>query len=399
MPAFERRLGRRPWMFRQIWITEDNDKKRVEGIFDMAMISTEWVPPPNSRWVDRAALATLRIKEERFRPLLDRYLLDLERSGIPTKRPPWCADGWVSEVRPWIEQEITKLGWDVIDLEQVKQWSISSVLRVKTAGPDFYFKVSIDVPLFVNEAVVTERLARRFPSYIPSPIAIDPARAWMLLPAFEELIPETSPVEIRQQVFARFGELQRASAGLTDELIRDGCIDRRLNVLEGQIDALMNDDETLIAMKDDERHQLRNLVPRLGELTREMADLELPYTLVHSDFHLANVACIGGAVSFFDWTDACIAHPFFDLMSLKFETVETEKQSIMDAYLAGWVEVASPEVLRRAVSIASVLVPLHHAVSYQQLLVNLEPGLRPELDATADFLRQVIAGAAALPIK
>jgi hypothetical protein len=362
----------------------------------MAIASNGWKPPRNSRWVDRSSLRTLRVNEERFRPILDHYLLDLERGEVPTERPPWCADGWVSGVRSWIEEELTRLGHVLLDLEQVKQWSISSVLRVKTDGPDFYFKVSIDVPLFVNEAVVTDRLSRRFPTYIPGPIAVDPARAWMLLPDFGELVPETSGVEVRRQLFERFCELQRASASWIMDLLADGCIDRRLHVLESQIDPLLSDEGTMSAMTEHERHRLRTLAPALKELTREMADLDVPYTLVHSDLHLGNTARIDGVLTFFDWTDACVAHPFVDLMALKFETDDNEKQLIMDAYLAGWHEVATPEALQRAVLLASVLIPLHHAVSYQQLLVNLEPDAKPELDATADFLRRVIAGAEAL---
>lgn len=395
IPAFENRLGGRPWIFRQIRIADDHEAKRVEGIFEMSM-TDGWEPPRNSRWVDRSALGTMRVKEERFRSLLDRYLMNLESGVIPTQRSLWCREGWVSEVRPWIEHEITRLGHDLLELEQVKQWSISSVLRVKTGGPDFYFKVSIDVPLFVNEAVVTQRLAQRFPAYITPPVAVEPDRAWMLLPAFDDLVPETSPVAIRRQVFARFAELQRASAGSIEALLEDGCIDRRLHVLEGQIDPLIDDDTTMSAMTNDQRHRLRTLVPVLKELTQEMAGLGVPYTLVHGDLHLANTARVDGVFTFFDWTDACVAHPFFDLMALKFETDEAKRQSIMDAYLAGWGEVVGPEALQRAVLLAGVLIPLHHAVSYQQLLIHLEPDAKPELDATADFLRRVLAGADAL---
>jgi hypothetical protein len=34
---------------------------------------------------------------------------------------------------------------------------------------------------------------------------------------------------------------------------------------------------------------------------------------------------------------------------------------------------------------------LHHAVSYQQIVANLEPAARPELDATHQFLREILA--------
>lgn len=396
IPAFEKRLGGRPWIFRQIRIVDDHATKRIEGIFEMTMPASGWEPPRNSRWVDRSALSNLRVKEERFRPLLDRYLSDLESATIPTLRSPWSSGGWLSEVQPWIEAEVTKLGHQVLGFEQVKQWSISTVLRVTTSGPDFYFKVSKDLPLFVNEANVTMVLARKFPAYVPAPAAIEAERQWMLFAAFDQLIPESSPVDVRRQVYARFGELQRASVSLVDDLLAGGCLDRRLAVLETQIEPLLADGAALWAVSGEEQNRLRKLVPRLVELTHRLSALGLPDTLVHGDMHLGNTACVDGRLVVFDWSDACISHPFFDLQSLKWETDEGEKQSIIDAYVAGWREYVGPDALHQAVMIAGVLTPLHHAVSYQHLVANLEPDSKSELDATADYLRRVIAGADAL---
>ena len=48
------------------------------------------------------------------------------------------------------------------------------MLRVRTGGPDLYFKVSAPLPLFVEEAAVTAMLAARFPGYVPAPLAVEP---------------------------------------------------------------------------------------------------------------------------------------------------------------------------------------------------------------------------------
>lgn len=163
VPAFAKRLGTRPWILVEIRIASDREAERIEGIFEMIITANGWEPPRNSRWVDRASLENLEIKEERLRPLVDRYLADLEAAEIPAERSPWSSPGWLPEVQPWIEKEISRLGHRVVGFEQVKHWSISTVLRVKTTSSDFYFKVSKNLPLFVNEAVVTARLAGRFP--------------------------------------------------------------------------------------------------------------------------------------------------------------------------------------------------------------------------------------------
>ena len=398
VPAFAKRFGSPPWLLRQIRIASDREAKRVEGIFEMIITESEWEPPRNSRWVDRSSLETLQIKEERFRPLVDRYLSDLEAAVVPAGRSPWSSHGWLAEVQPWIEEAVAKLGSRVVGFEQVKHWSISTVLRVKTTSSDFYFKVSKDLPLFVNEAVVTARLAGRFPGYVPGPVAIEADQQWMLFAAFDELIHDSAPVDVRREVFARFGELQRSSVGMIDDLIDEGCLDRRLAVLESQIKPLLDDRAALGGLAEEERKRLRGMGPRLKELTHRLADLGLPYTLVHGDMHLGNAARVDGNLAFFDWTDASVAHPFIDLQSLNWETDEDEKQSIIAAYLAGWDEFASSDRLHEAMAIAEALTPLHHAVSYQHIVANLEAVARPEVDATAVFLRRVIAGADALRV-
>ena len=70
-------------------------------------------------------------------------------------------------------------------IEQVKQWSISAVLRVRTNGPDLWFKVSAPLPLFVDEAAVTAELAERFPGYVPAPLAVEAEHGWLLFAEFD----------------------------------------------------------------------------------------------------------------------------------------------------------------------------------------------------------------------
>ena len=96
---------------------------------------------------------------------------------------------------------------------------------------------------------------------------------------------------------------------------------------------------------------------------------------------------------YFDWTDACVAHPFIDLHSLQWEHDETSRAALLAAYLDAWDGVAAPERLREAASLAEIVVPLHHAVSYQHIVAGIEPAARTELDATHEFLREALARA------
>ena len=128
----------------------------------------------------------------------------------------------------------------MVGLDQIKQWSISSVLRVRTDGPTFYFKVSADLPLFVDEAVVVGRLAGLFPRDVLAPRAVMPDRGWMLFGDLGEIDDDPPPAE-KEAAFRRLADLHLRSVPLTGEVLATGCHDRRLPVLEQQIQGLFAD--------------------------------------------------------------------------------------------------------------------------------------------------------------
>ena len=140
----------------------------------------------------------------------------------------------------------------------------------------------------------------------------------------------------------------------------------------------------------DETIELRRLEPALEQLCRRLDALGPPATLVHGDLHMLNVARLNGELVYFDWTDACISHPFLDLISLQWEPDETSRAVLLNAYLEGWDGAAEPELLQEAVELAAVVRPLHHAVSYRTIVAGLEESAQGE-HATDEFLRELLA--------
>ncbi len=387
--AFERRLGTRPWLLRQLRFEEHEEAQRLDAVFELELVDPLWETPSHGRWVESADLDRLRV-DDADRPLLRSYLDELGSGAIPEQRPPWARTGWAADVRDWIHGETKRLGHVLVGIEQVKHWSISSVLRVRTNGPTMYFKVPARLPLFVEEGIVTARLAERFPGYVPAPLAVEPERGWLLLPEFDELFDWNAPLGTRTDALRRFAGLQRRSAALTDELLADGCLDRRLEVLEAQIHPLLHDPVATARFTVDETVELRRLEPALKQLCRRLDALGLPATLLHGDLHMLNVARLNGELVYFDWTDACISHPFLDLISLQWEPDETSRAVLLNAYLEGWDGEAEPEVLQEAVELAAVVRPLHHAVSYRTIVAGLEESAQNE-HSTDEFLRELLA--------
>ena len=261
------------------------------------------------------------------------------------------------------------------------------MLRVRTDGPTLFFKVSAPLPLFVDEAAVTAELAARFPGYVPAPLAVDAERGWLLLAEFDEPLGWREPLETRRELFSRFAGLQRRSVPVVDELLAAGCLDRRLHVLEAQLDPLFANPVAVGRLTTEETSELKRLTPKLKEACRRLDALGLPATLVHGDLHPGNAAWIGGELAYFDWTDACIAHPLIDLHSLQWEDDESVRATLLDAYLAAWDGAVPAE----AVELARIVTPLHHAVSYSTIVANVERSGQGELDATHGFLREALA--------
>jgi aminoglycoside/choline kinase family phosphotransferase len=258
------------------------------------------------------------------------------------------------------------------------------VLRFETEAGNVFFKAAAHGGtarergfLFANEAALLEGLAGHFPEHLPRPIATDPERVWMLLSDAGDELAESEDVDAWEEAIRLHARHQRRFIGQGAELARIGCLDRRLSRLRTHLDELLTDDaaRALLEPGDDERLQLA--APGIQALIDEAAGLGIPETLVHGDLHAGNVGLCEGRIVFFDWTDACIGHPFLDVVTfldgeMVPDAVAPERERLRAAYLDEWRGVAEPDALERAAEIVSLLGMLLQAVSYQHMLPVLE---------------------------
>src|SRR5690606_14044007 len=143
---------------------------------------------------------------------------------------------------------------------------------------------------------------------------------------------------------------------------------RRLEILASQIDPLLADEAVIAQLTTDEIVRLRALAPRLKAMCAELAAYAVPASLNHGDLHSGNIT--GETLRFFDWTDACIGHPFLELCTVMAEVddaVPDGRERVLDAYLNQWHAFEPPERLRQMSRLANPLGPLHQAVSYQHI--------------------------------
>lgn len=336
-------------------------------------------PIPGGRWVDGDGLAPLSLADENRRALLSVLLHEVEP---PPLRAPWARPGWFAQAAAWMTETLTGLGRTPTGpVEQYKSLGISSLLRQPTAEGMVYLKATARLPLFVNEGRLMESLAAHFPQWIPAPLARHDAESWMLLDDFGPNLWQRDKTEADfAPAAAVYARLQQASAGQVAELLALGCFDRRLPVLVEQIDGLLAHPLTARHAKAEELSQLAALAPRLRESCAQLAAVGLPDTLAHGDLHLGNVAANGDGYLFFDWSDACIAHPFLDMITPYYlEKDEAKRVRAKEAYLAAWEGWAGPAALEEAWRLAKPLAALHQAVSYLHILLGTEEVTHPEM--------------------
>jgi Phosphotransferase enzyme family len=360
--------------------------------------------PEGMAWVGRDGLAGGQAGDA---AVAARVIEGLERGPGRAGGQPWTARGWFAEVERWLRATMERLGRPVTGtVRQARVWRLSCVLRAPTGDGDVWFKANTTSPLFVNEGVVMGALAGLFPGQVPAPLAVDPERGWMVLADFGEEVGWAVPLEVVAEVARTYARMQVKATGHEGRLLDAGCRDRRLDRLAAQARTWLAAVEATADLpgidaatwlSPDEEAGLRAAAPRLQARCAELAGHAVPPSIVHGDLHLSNVAGGPGGYLFFDWTDACVAHPFLDLATIRRGTAFTDaacedelRERLREAYLPEWASFEPPGRLARAWELAAPLAALHQAVSYRSLAT--QPPMDPHMaQSTAFWLRRVLA--------
>jgi hypothetical protein len=335
-----------------------------------------------------------------------------ESEEIPPLRPPWARRGWFDLADTWIREQLRGLNYTVIaSIEQVKIWSVSCVLRVPTTRGNVYYKANLNsfaqtkmhissskkkgiLPLlFAHEPILIRSLAAWYPQNMPTVVAMDRELCWMLLAEFGSRLydqPDKTEWEKALEVYGQM-QAQVAATQSIDALFAAGCLDRRLNILETQIDSLLNDEDALADLNSNEVEQLRTFGPQLKSMCHQLENCAIPQTLVHGDLHTGNIAIQHDNYIYFDWSDGCVAHPFFDVLTFM-ENIEdpVEQARFRDIYLTQWTSYASIEYLREIFPQSQMLATIHQSVSYQHMIAHMEGTSRQAMRGGATYWLRIL---------
>jgi aminoglycoside phosphotransferase (APT) family kinase protein len=186
--------------------------------------------------------------------------------------------------------------------------------------------------------------------------------------------------------------MQVEQARYVDDWLARGIPDRRLQRMVQLTEPLMTLASRLLSggppgLSEAEVEGLHALSLRLQLRCAKLATYGIPPTLVHGDLG-GNILVHGARYTLFDWTDVCIAHPFFELTTI-IDTVFDESvlqheanvhTQLRDAYLEPWTAYETMERLIEAYELSTPLGALHQAMSYMWILMNVAEDARWELE-------------------
>lgn len=329
--------------------------------------------PANACWVDVEALKEILITPPEHLIWLEEWLAKRDEE----ERVPWYYPGWLAQAEAWIEQALTKLeAPPIVSIEQMGVAERGCLLRVQTTGDTFYFKA---LPTFFrHELTLLQHLARYRPGCVPSLAVVESSERWLLMHDFGgKHLDQSLDLANWQEALRRYAILQIDHSAQVEQLEELVCPRLPLAALPDQLERLLTSEQSLLfdtptALSLEQVRQLHDALPLIRSLCQELAGYALPETLEHGDLYAQNIVLNGGDSLYFDWTDSCIAHPFFSLYPFLLDSQAHwpgARECLRDAYLQPWERYATREQLVEAFELAQRLAPLHLAMLYATLII------------------------------
>lgn len=313
-----------------------------------------------------------------------------------TDHPVWQNTKWQKQAHDWIRAEAERNSIQLTgEIEQPHVYHWSTVMKVPSDQGMIFFKATAGETVY--EIALTEKLAVWFPEDMPELIAVDPARGWMLMrDGGEQLrasIRPTKDVRPWEPVIGRYAELQIGLAKHVDEILALGIPDHRLAKLPALYSQLLTDEESLMIGQEkgltaDEFQRLQNLRSRFESICADLAAFGIPESLDHGDFHDGNVLLKDGRITFFDWGDADVAHPFVSLRTF-FVSIETsleldeysytpEMADLLERYLKPFQKIAVKDDLHNAYRLSEPVASIVKTLQWRQSISRMDESVRAE---------------------
>lgn len=321
---------------------------------------------------------------------------------------PWEKPDWFDRAEIWIQNKLEAADLRAIaPIEIVKVWALAIILRVNTDRETIYFKAS--APLFASETESTRILAQLYPENLPEVLATNSNRNWILMREIDgTLLENLSDISSWQTALSHWAKLQIDASQKRDFLLGLGWLDLGLAEINRQIAHFLASSPAKVWGGGEfldilELFKLLPLLQKVETVCQELSQLGIPNTLVHGDLSPRNIYIrdIASATLrergfvYFDWSDTCISHPFFDLIRFLYEIekdlphLPDARSRIRNAYLEPWTIYAPmAELISTFELVSETLVSVYEIIRSQILRDNYRHHWQWPTEADVPFYLQ-----------
>jgi len=308
-----------------------------------------------------------------------------------TATPIWADPTWRAVALAWVDAQLARLGRRLtgpVEQPHVRPWS--TVMRLPTSGGIAWFKAA--APGTAHEAPLLRALAGWGMPMLLAPLAIDPERAWLLLPdggtRLRDQLGGAAGVDAWTRILPAYASLQRRLTPRAGDLMEVGVPDLRPARMPERLRALIDDPDARLGEAD--RARLQRIVPDYVTWCEALAASGIEPTLQHDDLHDGNVFVAQGdrfaaEDRIFDWGDAVVAHPFGTLLATLRSIASrdaalgrTDLRRLRDAYLEPWTAEHSRAALNDTVQTALRVGAVGRALAWQRALSGVAPAAQGE---------------------
>ncbi len=383
-----RQLGFEIWTLKCLARIEiDNEPSRVF----VAVARNDGVSAPAAgRWLKQLETYKADFADSDIGQVVENWLA--ERDNPSPLSAPWESIGWHDDACDWTRSQLDPAEISpIFPITQQRAWGLSCTMKVVADAGDVYFKAT--PPFMSHEVRVMQAVAAACPELLPSPIAVDSDRGWLLMPDYGgEMLHECPDITRWEEALRLFSRAQVEQSENIRYWLSANIPDRRLGRMVEMIDPLIASCGRMLTggdtgLTDAEVEHLRSLSLPMKLMCARLAQFAVPHTLVHGDLG-GNILIRDDGYTFFDWTDACVSHPFFEMATISGayfdESVLKDNPDaddrLRDAYLEPWTKYEPMDRLIEEFDAARPLGALHQAMTYMWILTNIPPDARPELE-------------------
>lgn len=256
----------------------------------------------------------------------------------------WADPGWRAAAVDWMDACLPWPRTGEVTQPLVRRWG--SVLTAPTAGGRVWLKATAGET--AHELALYRVFAAAAPDHVPTVIALDPERGWLLLRDHAPALADPR-APLPAAVLVRHAQLQRSVTPHAAALVTDGVPDMRPAVMPQRFAEAVDAVSRFVARHGDavDSAVVDAVRARRAEFEgwcAALAESPVPASVDHNDLHAGNVLVGGGAVRFFDWGDAVIAHPFAVLL-VPLQMAGEQGPRLQAAYLRAFADLAPMERL------------------------------------------------------